>query len=178
MFFTNKETWFFDKVSGSRITGLFLKEYLPTKRTKLLILNIFRKIQKKISIFQKEPKIFKKIYTSNEKFIIDVKNLTFSSYWSSGFITITALRQSQRVKIYFENSSIGRYRAVIPTLREYQKVQIVMNFLAVASLVSPRTQGPILSSRLEPKAFHYYIGIPLHFFLFSALRQIPYRLVM
>ena len=61
------------------ISGLFSKKLfvLQWKSKKLSFMNNFQKIEKKILIFQKEPK---KIIKLSENLIIDVNNWKFSSF--------------------------------------------------------------------------------------------------
>ena len=90
-------------------------------------------------------------------------NLSFS-FRVSIFFNILVFPGQEKKQLYFENISSGTYRSVIPTSREYQKAQLVLNFPEVATPFSPKIHGSFLSSRSQSKAFYLYKGISLKIF--------------
>ena len=91
---------------------------------------IFReKIAKKHSIFQQSRKI--ELYESTNQFK-NLKIWLFFSFWVSVFFRYTSFSGVKK------NTSTGTFSSMIPSLGEYQKAQLLLNFFYVATLFSPK----------------------------------------
>ena len=82
----------------------------------------------------------------------------FSSLWIqffSPYLSSYGVR-NEKLLCYFENTSTGTCRSVIPRLREHQKAQLLLNFLNVATHFCPIKHSSIFHSGsilLETKVF-------------------------
>ena len=79
--------------------------------------------------------------------------------------------RDQKIQRYIRILSARTYRSVIPHMRECQRAQLVLNFLEVATLCSPKKQGSIFSSKSQSKAFNLWQTIPFKNCWFYSLHQ-------
>ena len=93
----------------------------------------FRK--KKFSICQNKSRK-KFIFKNRSKTATNIVK-SWNSFQFRGMIfSITLNSLCQELCFYFENTSIGTCRSVIPRLTKYREVQLVMNFLHVETHIS------------------------------------------
>ena len=132
--FNSKNQGFTDNIQGS-LSGLFsfrMNPFFDAEQTSVLK-NFFKKLRKKSSIWKKSLDVYK-----CNCFIYRCKYSTFFfTFWVPVFSTILVPPRSL-VTISLETASSGTYWSVMPILREYQIVQIVLKFFDVATLLSPQ----------------------------------------
>ena len=93
-------------------------------------------------IFRSSKKRTKlEVYRFVEKLNIDVKNWTFFTVLGYKFLSLSQFLWGQKIQYYFDTASPGTCRSVFPTLRQYQKGQLVLNFPDVATHSSPKIQS-------------------------------------
>ena len=76
----------------------------------------------------------------SKNLVTDVKNWTIFQFLGINFSLSLLINPGPRLSFHFSNTFTGINRSVNPTLKDYQKAQLVLNFLAVASQFSPKMQ--------------------------------------
>ena len=69
---------------------------------------------------------------------LNAKRLLVFSFLVSILFTLLVSTRFKNIQIYFENSSAGNCRSVIPTFRKFQKALFILNFREVEKNFSPK----------------------------------------
>ena len=116
------------------------------------LLENFQKKWKKNFGFSKKPKKVKlKVYESVKKIIKD-KEIDFFPVLGITFLATLVCPES---KSYFENTSTGTCRSMIPRLKVNQKAQIVLNFIYVATSFLQKYKAQLIHLGPKKKSCKY-----------------------
>ena len=103
------------------------------KRNKSFLLNFVEKMRKKFDL----PKMRKKYIDLSTALIILENTGSFPVFWYE-FLSQFYFLWVEKKLFYSKITSTGTYPSVITALREYQKAQLVLNFLDVATHFSSK----------------------------------------
>ena len=139
LFFKTKKTAIFRKnlrIFWSAVS-IFLKSYPFSDLTEWNqhFSMFFRKL-KKYSPFAKIKAEKKFKFKNRSKTATNIVKSCNSFQFRGMIFSITLISLCQELCFYFENTSIGTCRSVIPRLTKYREVQLVMNFLHVETHIS------------------------------------------
>ena len=110
-------------------------------------LRFFNKLTKIVLKFQKSRRKVKSLKIGQK---IQLKKVTIRIFFQflGEFFSSPQIPRHRKMQCYFKNISTRTCCSVIPRLTEYREAQLVLNFLYVATHLSPRMQGSIFSFRL------------------------------